>query len=256
MDLRGIVAKLCGRSPAEIHADFPLNQAGLQGSMRRAVLAAAIRRHLGVECRQVGTAKTYGELEAAMQGRASQPVPAESGAPQPAAAAAGPLACGVDIQDVADFPESADYWEHEFYRDNFSPGEIAYCVTRKNPRASFAGRWCAKEGLKKCDADFLNEKMSDLEVVRSDSGALSLWRRSGGVARKLNHAVSISHTESMAVAAVVNSLASLSEWPEPPAVPAPPPRGGPVWSLASILSVVAVALALLALLRTRGLVTH
>jgi aryl carrier-like protein len=46
--LRQIVAQLAGLKPEAIDADFSLKSRGLQSSVRRAALAAAIRRYLGV----------------------------------------------------------------------------------------------------------------------------------------------------------------------------------------------------------------
>ncbi len=66
-DLKSIVAELAGCDLAEINADFSLDRPGLEGSLRRAILIASIRRHLGKDCMQAGRVKTFGELEAAVE---------------------------------------------------------------------------------------------------------------------------------------------------------------------------------------------
>jgi phosphopantetheinyl transferase (holo-ACP synthase) len=67
----------------------------------------------------------------------------------------------------------------------------------------FAARWCAKEALVKCDPAFKGQSFSTVEVVRNESGELSLAHHANGAATTSPHAVSISHTETMAAAVVV-----------------------------------------------------
>ena len=104
----------------------------------------------------------------------------------------------VDAMPMAD-----DYWEHEFYKESFSKDEIAYCLLQENPRMHFAARWCAKEALVKCDPAFKGQSFATMEVVRAESGELSLAHHANGTSKKPSHAVSISHTETMAAAVVV-----------------------------------------------------
>jgi phosphopantetheine--protein transferase-like protein len=192
MTLKEIVAKLAGRAPEEIGADFSLNSPGLEGSMRRALLVASIRRHLKKDAMQAALAGTYAELEALVEGK-----------PAPPKAPAAPLAdfpglrCGVDLEELSKFP--GDFRSDEFYASSFSPAEIEHCLGQENPRAHFAARWCAKEALKKCDPAFLETPMAGIEVLRSAQGGVFL--QAGG--RRLPHAVSLSHTEHWAVAFVV-----------------------------------------------------
>jgi len=109
----------------------------------------------------------------------------------------------LDIENIADLPEAPDYREHEFYQTMFTSEEIAYCIAQENPRMHFAARWCAKEALVKCDPAFRAEKLSSIEVVRQDTGAVFLRHHASGTARKLAHGVSLTHTNSIAAACVV-----------------------------------------------------
>ena len=205
-DLRGVVAQLCRCAPEEINGDFSLDVPALRGSLKKAVLIASIRRYLGKDCMSAATARTFAELEALVSGKAAPAAPARS-APlsAPVAAPASPAAtvcaasCGIDVESVAQLPDTADYAGHQFYKDNFSPEEISYCIKQAKPRQHFAARWCAKEALKKCDAAFRDTRPADLELARADSGAV-FFRLRG---RVLPHAVSISHTEDTAVAVVL-----------------------------------------------------
>ena len=208
--LRQIVAQLAGLSPEAIDADFSLKSRGLQSSVRRAALAAAIRRHLGVNIAEVYSVVTFRELEAAVFGGGSQTALSSTKPavlPKPAAVSAlsgiDDLACGIDIEMVDAMPVADDYWEHEFYKASFSKDEIAYCLLQENPRMHFAARWCAKEALVKCDPAFKGQSFATMEVIRSESGEVSLAHHLNGTSEKPSVAVSISHTETMAAAVVV-----------------------------------------------------
>jgi phosphopantetheine--protein transferase-like protein len=209
--LRQIVAQLAGLKPEDISTEFSLKSRGLQSSVRRAALAAAVRRYLGVSVPDVYSVVSYGELEAAVFGDGSKRVlagatPAVQTTPSAVSAFKGldDLACGIDIETVDAMPITDDYWEHEFYKESFSKDEIAYCVLQENPRMHFAARWCAKEALVKCDPSFKGQSFATLEVVRSQSGKVSLAHRVNGTSiEKSTLAVSISHTETTAAAVVV-----------------------------------------------------
>ncbi len=215
--LRATVAEFFGTQPEQIGPDFPIAGPRIQGSMSKALLDAAIRRRTGVKATVVHTAKTYAEIEAAVLGL-PQPAPGSrtaaatavgsaSGAAAACVPAASPgaagIACGVDVETVESLPRADDHWSHEFYKANFTRAEIAYCLMQDAPATHFCGRWCAKEALKKCDAAFLKEEMSHLEVVSHPSGAVSLRHHGAGGAVDLPHALSLSHTPLVAVAVVV-----------------------------------------------------
>jgi phosphopantetheine--protein transferase-like protein len=116
------------------------------------------------------------------------------------------LMCGVDIEAVDNLPSDLDPWLSDFYVGCFTRAEIAYCLLQDQPAMHFAGRWCAKEALKKCDNSLMHEPMTNLEVVREASGQVFFLHHAGGVCRRLRCSVSIAHTPTMA-AAVVTQLA-------------------------------------------------
>lgn len=216
--LRKIVSRIGGVEASQIGPDFPLEKSALKGSLKRAALAAAIRRDLGVTCPAAHTVKTFAELEQAVNGGATAAVaaaPALEAAPArvvptmptaPRFVSGGPdLRCGFDIEMISELPEADDYREHEFYVDSFSPEEIAYCVLQENPRMHFAARWCAKEALHKCDPAFRSEKMANVDVARKESGEVFLRHRVNGSVVTLPHAVSLSHTNQFAAAIVVQA---------------------------------------------------
>lgn len=210
--LRQIVAQLAGLNPDAIGADFSLRFRGLQSSVRRAALAAAIRRRLGSDCPQAYSAATFAELEAAVEGNDARPTHTAA-AQEPIQSprisfrsgldGLDGLACGIDIEMVAALPVTDNYWEHDFYRDAFAKDEIAYCLLQENPRMHFAARWCAKEALVKCDPIFKVVPFSAVEVIRNEFGNVSLAHCTNGTRETLPVAVSITHTDTVAAAVVV-----------------------------------------------------
>jgi phosphopantetheinyl transferase (holo-ACP synthase) len=86
---------------------------------------------------------------------AEQPVSMPAGEEQPATAAAGPSGAeglGLEMANIAALPDADDYAAHEFYRANFSPSEIAYCVRQPAAKAAFQGLLAAKRAIIKSGA--------------------------------------------------------------------------------------------------------
>jgi holo-[acyl-carrier protein] synthase len=215
--LKQTIAEFFQIEPDQVTGDLDFHQR-MSGSIARARLDAAIQRRLKIKCPQVHTANSYAELESAILGkpldapapqRLSAPTPADSAIHAPPSVAvatgsfSGNIACGIDIESPESLPAVADYWESDFYRLNFSPTEIAYCVAQDEPRQHFAARWCAKESLKKCDAKYLSVEMNRIEVAIDDAGKPSLYLRLGDTSTKLPIIVSLTHIGTLAAAIVI-----------------------------------------------------
>lgn len=270
--LRRAVAEFFAVGEGEVVAAFPLTGRGGPSSITRAALDAALRRAVGARVPAVDTARTFGELlagfapgsaadppagPAAPTAAAPAPAAPTAGAANGVAAAAPPVACGVDMELVANLPAADDYWDHAFYRATFAPAEIAYCLAQPDPPPHFCARWCAKEALRKCDPAFLAVGLSALEVAHDGSGAPHFRAHADGSARRLPHALSLSHTATAAVAVVVRA-AEPPRAPRPAPAPAPAPAKAPAaaagparggrWAV--LLALAALGLAAAALYRT------
>lgn len=224
--LRQVVAEVFGADPGAIDAAFPLRHPQMQGSAGRAILAAAIRRKLGVYNARAITATHYGELEAAIFGTPAPAAGATAGAtaraaalvtppepaePEPSATdGAGPalpgVRVGVDVEMVESMPDAPDFWTAPFYQAHFTPAEIAYCVRQEQPRMHFAARWCAKEALAKCEPRFAGVDPTTVQVRTLAGGQPVLEVVEGGGARRIDVAVSLSHTPLMAIAVVAAAV--------------------------------------------------
>jgi holo-[acyl-carrier protein] synthase len=263
--LQDIIATQLGTDPADVHSDFTFAGTRLQGSLARTRLYTVIEQQLGVACPEAYTARTYGELHAAIYGIASASagiqVPTAAPAPEQYNGATPSIACGIDIEMVENLPVVADYWSDAFYSAIFTPAEIAYCLLQDQPLVHFAARWCAKEALKKCDPVYLQTDLCMLEVRLHASGTPYLCVVAAGHSTPLPFAVSLSHTAQAAVAVVVKVPAapSVSRAVTParsPVVTAPPVASAETRSrwhnawLSLLLGSSAMGLALWALMRT------
>ena len=220
--LRYLIATMLMISPVEVVEGTSLEP--LNTSLGSAKLRLGLKR-LGIALPAGSAPATFGGLLAALLG---EPVPSvvekramASRPTRPADSSSGfaGFQVGLDVQDIRLLPVASDYWEHDFYLGTFAKSEIAYAVLHMEPRTHFAGFWCAKEALRKCDPSFAGISMGRTAVSHDADGRpyLTLETESGW--ERLAHAVSISHTTEVATAVVVLS----------PAVPpvmaaAPPPK--------------------------------
>jgi phosphopantetheine--protein transferase-like protein len=148
---------------------------------------------------------------------------------------------GIDIEEVDALPQADDYREHAFFRDNFTPAEIAYCLRQADVRASLCGTWAAKEAVLKAGIGPVTD-LKSIEIKRDALGRPTVPGCS----------VSISHTKRTAVAVCVVSAVAAAprEAPSVPAVKTTPAPVGMAFKkrgLASIFAAVAGSALTLAL---------
>jgi fatty acid synthase subunit alpha len=116
---------------------------------------------------------------------------------------------GMDVEAIS----SINIDNETFIERNFTSGEIAYCRSKPDPRASFAGRWCAKEAvIKALSNTFLQSKirwqgagapLKDIEIIALESGCPGVLLH--GEARTMvgdgyDIKVTISHSDLYAIA--------------------------------------------------------
>lgn len=74
---------------------------------------------------------------------------------------------GIDIQEINELPDSGDFWEDDFYKSKFTSEEIAYCVTKDNPKQSFSGLYSCKEALIKSNN---NLNWENINILHNENG--------------------------------------------------------------------------------------
>ncbi|KAL9109967.1 MAG: hypothetical protein Q9227_005490 [Pyrenula ochraceoflavens] len=117
---------------------------------------------------------------------------------------------GVDVEDV----RAINVENETFLTRNFTGAEQAYCKKAPSPRASFAGRWSAKEAVFKslgvCSKG-AGAPLYDIEIVSDANGApsVSLHGEAAAAAKEAGVKevkVSISHSDTQAVAVAVSTF--------------------------------------------------
>jgi phosphopantetheinyl transferase (holo-ACP synthase) len=72
---------------------------------------------------------------------------------------------GLEIANIASLPDAEDYALHDFYRTNFTPSEIAYCIKQPGVKAAFQGLLAAKRAIIKSGAaNRPPEGLSQIEI--------------------------------------------------------------------------------------------
>jgi len=175
----------------------------LGNSLGQARLDAALRSEYGIVNQSIYKVGTFGELCSVLGIDSSS----ETVAAAPESAAALPTIArgsetsfrvGVDVESVKAMPVVLDYWNDDFYKNTFTNQEIAYALLQTSTQASFAAMWCAKEALRKTDAELRQADWQRLEVVHDSNGKPNLM-----VDGLACGALSLSHTDEIAIAIFV-----------------------------------------------------
>ena len=120
------------------------------------------------------------------------------------------IGIGTDLVENARLAASIEKFGDRFLQRVFCGREIIYCKGMRNPAPCYAARFAVKEAVSKAFGCGIGELLGwlDIEVAKAESGAPSVILSGGGavLAKERgvgNVFVSISHTESYAVAYVV-----------------------------------------------------
>lgn len=120
------------------------------------------------------------------------------------------LGVGIDIIEVARIRASHEKFGERFLQRILRSGEIAYCLSNKDPAPHLAARFAAKEAISKAFGTGIGRYLGwqDMEIVRKNTGepfvvlhgiGLTLLEERGG---KLSH-VSLTHTAFYAAAVAI-----------------------------------------------------
>ncbi|TQB74965.1 3-oxoacyl-[acyl-carrier-protein] synthase [Monascus purpureus] len=117
---------------------------------------------------------------------------------------------GVDVESL----DAINIENETFIERNFTPTEQQYCLKAPSPKASFAGRWSAKEAVFKSlgiSSKGAGAPLKDIEIVSDENGAPAV-KFHGAAAEAAKQAgvkdvsVSISHNDAQAVAVAVSKF--------------------------------------------------
>jgi holo-[acyl-carrier protein] synthase len=79
---------------------------------------------------------------------------------------------GIDLVKVIRIKEALERWGERFHNKVFTPGEVRYCMQKKNPSPNFAARFAAKEAFVKALGIGIRRGVHwrDVEVQRGPLG--------------------------------------------------------------------------------------
>jgi len=145
-----------------------------------------------------------------------------------------PMNIGIDIEEISAMPRVSDFREDEFYKMNFSPAEIAFCILKPDPYASLAGLFAAKEAIVKADHHYRSKPFNSIVIEHLPNGK--------PVHDKFH--LSISHTNTTAAAVAVRIESGSLTTPAKISVPSTPVNSTPLSMLLIALSIILSAIAL------------
>jgi holo-[acyl-carrier protein] synthase len=120
------------------------------------------------------------------------------------------IGIGNDIFEVTRMKRELERDGQILKRQLFTPGEIAYCESKRYPERHFAARFAAKEALLKALSTGLTTEMSWHEAeIKNKEGGQPFFTLSGKILDTANrlgankYFLSLSHTEEWASASVI-----------------------------------------------------
>jgi holo-[acyl-carrier protein] synthase len=119
------------------------------------------------------------------------------------------IGLGFDTTDIPRIAATYERYGERFLRRIFTEGEIAYCMRRRDPVPSLAGRFASKEAAMKALGTGHSRGVlwQDIEVIRH--GGPPQLRLHGGAARRAESMgvrkslLTITHSEALAMALVL-----------------------------------------------------
>lgn len=108
------------------------------------------------------------------------------------------FATGIDLIEVRRFREFDK--NSRLASNTFTKSELSDCFKRANPAASLAARFAAKEAVVKCIG---NIRYDLIEIKSTENGKPEVKLLDGNIVKLYNLAISLSHTEELAVAVCI-----------------------------------------------------
>ena len=120
------------------------------------------------------------------------------------------IGIGLDMIEVARIRSVSSRWGGKFEKRVFTPGEIAYCRSKKNPFQRLASRFAAKEAIFKALGTGWQRGVgwTEIEVTNDELGkpSITLSGRTEQLSRQLgvrNIFVSMTNTQDYGAAQVI-----------------------------------------------------
>jgi phosphopantetheine--protein transferase-like protein len=191
IQIKEIISAFIHKDVSEITANTVIDRTAVRSSIHVHRMYAALAE-AGVVVANPNGIRLFGDLSPSI-GSKSVHASAASAPSLPEANHSDAPFIGIDIEEISNFSEVTDYREDEFYKQNFSASEIAWCILQPHRLASFAGKFAAKEAIVKADNDYLAVPFHRIVILNTPSGSPQFN----------GFEISISYTPRMAVAVAV-----------------------------------------------------
>lgn len=176
--LKKTLAVYLKTEPSAIGNDTVIDRSALGNSILLHRLYASFSQQ-GYSVSNYNTVRTFGDLKTRLSqingatvGTQIIPVPSQNGVHLSSSflqdSTGGGL--GIDIESIENFEVVQDYRENIFYKENFSPREISYCLLQHDARISLAGLFAAKEALIKADNSLAGVPFNAFEIEHDKNG--------------------------------------------------------------------------------------
>ncbi len=109
---------------------------------------------------------------------------------------------GTDIVDIQRFAALLEKWDRRLVERLYTPQEIAYCERQAVPAIHYAGRFAAKEAVRKAlhaAGRRTTVPFQSIDIRRNDIGVPSVALSDQN---EIRLSLSISHTDALAIATV------------------------------------------------------
>lgn len=192
--IKEIIGTFIHKDAAEITAITVIDRTPVRSSIHVHRMYAALAE-AGLLVANPNAIRTFGDLQQAAGIKMDQATAAASPAMPEVRNSDTPF-IGIDIEEISNFAEVVDHREDEFYKQNFSASEIAWCVLQPQPLASFAGKFAAKEAIVKADNGFAAVPFHRIEILNTPCGRPQFK----------GFEISISHTPNTAAAVAIKGF--------------------------------------------------
>lgn len=192
-DIKKIISTFIEKSPDEINENTFIDKRAVKGSILIHRMYAAIA-DAGIVISDYSDIKTFGNLLEKIGANNDSGANAINNIIPVSQPHNSLLKVGIDIEEVGNFNLVTDFREDAFYKQNFSPKEIAWCIMQVTPSVSFAGKFAAKEAIVKAENSFKKLPFNAIEILNNDEGKPYF----------MGFEISISHTENIAIAVAVS----------------------------------------------------
>ncbi len=114
---------------------------------------------------------------------------------------------GIDLIEIKRVKKVKERWGKRFLERVYTPKELEYCLKKRYPETSLAGRFAAKEAVMKALGTGLSSGVSwkDIEIVNDRKGKpeVFLYGKTKELLGKKKVLISISHTKEDAIAQAI-----------------------------------------------------